>query len=122
MSKEKLEAVKAQFQNLLEKATEMEMEKEEFEYHTISFLGFFCLIKISLFFSPFNTFFRIVLKALEGMKDDRKCFRQISGILVEQNVAEAKPYLKSHLEGVRSQIGSHLFLTMCERLDVLFLP
>jgi hypothetical protein len=41
-----------------------------------------------------------VYDALSGMAPDRPCFRQVSGVLIEQTVAEAKPFLASHLAGI----------------------
>lgn len=45
-------------------------------------------------------FFRIVHDALLKMDPQRKCFRQVSGILMEQTVQETLVYLQSQLQGV----------------------
>jgi len=44
--------------------------------------------------------FRLVLKTLEGVDQDRRCFRMIGGVLVERKVGEIVPALTSNTEKV----------------------
>ena len=56
----------------------------------------------------------MVLQALQGMQEERRCYRQVSGILIEQSVSEAKPYLASHLAGVSQEnLNFRLYVIFC---------
>lgn len=65
--------IKEQIQRLNEKIMELEMDSEEFS---------------------------VVLSALQSMPSEKKCFRKISGILVESTVSETIPDLESTQNGV----------------------
>lgn len=45
-------------------------------------------------------FRRLVMKTLEGVDQDRRCFRMIGGVLVERKVGEIMPALASNTEKV----------------------
>ncbi|QQP35213.1 Prefoldin subunit 2 [Caligus rogercresseyi] len=40
---------------------------------------------------------KLVLETLGKVESDRKCFRMVGGVLVERNVGEVKPALKSNV-------------------------
>ena len=42
-----------------------------------------------------------VIKALEPLDNNRKCFRLIGGVLVERTVAEVQPAVKTNCEQLR---------------------
>ncbi len=52
------------------------------------------------------------MKTLEGVDQDRRCFRMIGGVLVERKVGEIVPALTSNTEKVRffSLAAIHLLL------------
>ncbi len=42
-----------------------------------------------------------MLKTLEPMPSDRKCYRLIGGVLVQQTVAEVRPAVESNAENLK---------------------
>ena len=42
-----------------------------------------------------------MLKTLEPMPGDRKCFRLIGGVLVQQTVAEVRPAVESNAQNLK---------------------
>ena len=50
-----------------------------------------------------------MLKTLEPMPGDRKCYRLIGGVLVQQTVADVRPAVESNAENLKqARIGSAL--------------
>lgn len=47
----------------------------------------------------------IVLKALEPMDGDRKCFRLIGGVLVERTVREVIPAVQTNKDNLKQTVG-----------------
>lgn len=43
----------------------------------------------------------LVVASMEKLEPERKCFRLISGVLVERTVKEVLPAVRKNLEGVR---------------------
>ena len=48
--------------------------------------------------------FRQVLDTLKPLADDRKCWRLMSGVLVERTVQDVKPQLEQNINGVSSLV------------------
>ncbi|QSL65717.1 hypothetical protein MERGE_003031 [Pneumocystis wakefieldiae] len=46
----------------------------------------------------------LVIETLMNHPSERKCFRMIGGVLVEKNVKEVLPSLKTNQEGIKSMI------------------
>lgn len=44
---------------------------------------------------------RLVIETLQSLPDDRKCFRMINGVLLQQTVKDVLPALKTNLDGLR---------------------
>ena len=47
-----------------------------------------------------------MLKTLEPMPSDRKCYRLIGGVLVQQTVAEVRPAVESNAENLKQVCAS----------------
>lgn len=45
--------------------------------------------------------FRVVLETLQGLPNDRKCFRMINGVLVERTVEVVVPALQTNSAGLK---------------------
>ncbi|RKP05717.1 Prefoldin [Thamnocephalis sphaerospora] len=69
--------MKQELQQLAQKISELEMEKEE---HTV------------------------VIETIEPLDKDRKCFRLVGGVLVERTVADVLPALKTNCDGINDVI------------------
>ena len=76
---EKINRLKGELQQYMEKTAELELERDEHQ---------------------------IVLDAMKPMDPTRKCFRQISGVLVEGTVSEFTPALQVQLEGIQRVMQS----------------
>ncbi len=63
-----------------------------------------------------------MLKTLEPMPSDRKCYRLIGGVLVQQTVAEVRPAVESNAENlkkVRLAPTNPALRCCCSRLQIL---
>lgn len=49
----------------------------------------------------------LVLKALEPLDPNRKCFRMVGSVVVERTVAEVRPAVEKNREQVRDLRASH---------------
>lgn len=76
---EKFNILKSEMQQLIEKIAEIELERDEHQ---------------------------IVLEAMKPMLPSRKCFRQISGVLIEQTVKDTIPYLEHQLNSILTLLDS----------------
>lgn len=70
---QQMNSLKSEYQMILERVSELEMEHEEHE---------------------------VVVKALEPLDSDRRCHRLVGGVLVERNVAEVVPALRKNQTSV----------------------
>ena len=66
-------------QDFSQKLTELEMERNEHD---------------------------LVVKAIEPLDGDRKCYRMIGGVLVQRTVAEVLPMVKEHMAGIETVMGN----------------
>lgn len=70
---EKYQTMKQELQSLGEKLSELQMDADEH---------------------------RIVVAALSPLDENRKCWRRVGGVLVEDKVSTTLPILKTNLQGV----------------------
>jgi len=66
-------------QDFSQKLTELEMERNEHD---------------------------LVVKAIEPLDGERKCYRMIGGVLVQRTVAEVLPMVKEHMAGIETVMGN----------------
>jgi len=62
---------------------------------------------------------RLVLDTLNPLVEDRKCFRLINGVLIEQTVKDVRPQLKTNHDGLKSTLDVLLkqYTTKQEELE-----
>lgn len=82
---------KQSLQQLAQKIVDLEVESNEHALDKCFFMIYFYEI-------------RLVIETLMNHPSERKCFRMIGGVLVEKNVKEVLPSLKTNQEGIKSMI------------------
>lgn len=58
--------------------------------------------------NPWKSQLRLVIKTLEPLPEDRKCFRLVNGVLVERTVGEVVPSLKTNADGLKQVLDELL--------------
>lgn len=108
--------MRAQISTIAQKIHELDQERNEYEYVMLyiskwsnqsNYQYYLPLICVSVFSSS------LVVKALDPMDKERKCFRLVGGVLVERTVKEVLPAIAHNLEGVRICDSSWVMLTDC---------
>lgn len=51
---------------------------------------------------------RLVIETLEPLPDERKCFRMVNGVLVERNIKDVLPSLKTNSDGLKQVLEEML--------------